>query len=57
MKLTIVSGIVGTLILCMIAVLFMFQTEDVKAIIATISVTIILVEGVILIIYSIFGDN
>lgn len=57
MKLTTVSGIFGTIILCMIAVLYIFQTEDVKMTIAIISIVTILIEGVILIIYSMFGDN
>ena len=57
MKLTTISGIIGTLILCMISVLYIFQTEDVKNTVAAISVCVVLIEGVILIIYSIYGDN
>ena len=57
MKLTTISGIIGTLILCMILVLFIFQTKEVKTMVAAISICVVLIEGIILIIYTIWKDD
>jgi uncharacterized membrane protein YccC len=57
MKLTTISGIVGTLMLCMIAVLILFQQiPEVKDAVSIISVLVVMVEGVILLTYSFYGD-
>ncbi len=57
MKITTISGILGTLILCMMTVLFIHPTELVERTVSDIAITLFVIEGVVLIIYSIFGDN
>ncbi len=57
MRLTILSGIVGTAIICIMAVFVVHPTELVKTIVATLAITIFLIEGLILLCYSMWRDD
>ena len=57
MKLAIISGIIGTVIICMMVILFVHTTELVKAIVSIISIWVLLIEGVILFLYAIWKNE
>jgi len=57
MKKTAISGITGSIMLCIMVVFFMHPSELVKVIVSTIAITVFLVEGIILFVYSLWADD
>ncbi len=57
MKLETLSGIIGTIIICIMIFLFAHPTEYVKNIVSIISIFMLLIEGIILILYAIWKND
>ena len=57
MKKTAISGIIGSIMLCIMVVFFMHPSELVKVIVSTIAITVFLVEGVLLFIYALYEND
>ncbi len=57
MRRTALSGIIGSIILCIMAVFFMHPSELVKATISAIACGVFICEGIILFVYAFSADD
>jgi len=52
-----ISGIVGSIMLCIMAIFFLHTTETVKLFISVMAITVFLCEGIILFAYALYEND